>query len=86
MLIIFVGRARGDDLHHVEDTIRQVQQAVDSLAKKPASRSDVVDVLSHEVQQKLDHIHNRLMELRNISDLNEPLYYETSKRLSFPGL
>ena len=77
---------KGDDLRHVEDTIRQVQQAVDSLAKKPASRSDVVDVLSHEVQQKLDRIHNHLMELRNISDLNEPLYYETSKRLSFPGL
>ena len=77
---------KGDDLQHVEDTIRQVQQAVDSLEKKPASRSDVVDVLSHEVQQKLDCIHNCLMELRNISNLNEPLYYETSKRLSFPGL
>ena len=54
--------------------------------KKPASCSDVVDVLSHEVQQKLDRIHNRLMELQNISDLNEPLYYETSKQLSFPSL
>ena len=72
-----------DDRRHVEDTVSRVQQAVDNLARKPASRSDAVEILSHEVQQKLSHIQSRLVELQNLSDVQEPLYFETGMWLSF---
>ena len=62
------------DLQHIEETVAQIQQALKKLDTSPASRSVAVDDLSEEVQQKLHCVQSHLVEVKNLSDLEEPLY------------
>ena len=72
-----------DDLQHVEATVSQVQLAMEKLARSPASHSEAVDALRREVQQKLNNVQSRLVELQNLSYFKEPLYFVSGMWLCF---